>query len=201
MVIVFSAESDFPEETVLVRRLFEAGLERFHLRKPLATSEVLRSYLEQIPHEFHPRIVVHQHHALTNDFALGGIHFPEKDRENAYLTNGIRNPALIYSTGAHSIGVVKQLQADFDLLFLSPVFPSISKSGYAPAEMLSIAGNPEINPEKIVALGGIDLRRLESCRENGFQHIALLGAIWQNAAPIATFTEIQEKWLKSNPIA
>jgi thiamine-phosphate pyrophosphorylase len=202
MLIVFSAENWFPGEIMQVTQLFEAGLERFHLRKPGATATEMQEFLEQIPEAFRARVTLHQHHGLAIPCGVGGLHFPQKDW-NAVTLNSIQSsPALMMcSTGVHSLDMLKVRQADLDYLFLSPIFPSISKSGYASAESLSIAGDPEIQAEKVVALGGIDLARLESCRENGFQHIALLGAIWQSAAPIATFVEIQEKWLKSNPIA
>mgnify|MGYP002427885852 FL=1 len=73
-----------------------------------------------------------------------------------------------------------------DYLFLSPIYDSISKTGYragyAPDELREAFVQGIINP-RIAALGGIRPEHLPALQEYGFGGAALLGYIWQSATP------------------
>ena len=75
-----------------------------------------------------------------------------------------------------------------DYLFLSPLFDSISKSGYRAAftdgELRDAAARGLLG-ERVVALGGIRPELLPRVRELGFGGAALLGAVWRDASPAA----------------
>ena len=71
-----------------------------------------------------------------------------------------------------------------DHIFLSPVFDSISKQGYPAAfddgvlkRFLSVTGH------KVVALGGVDGRRVATIAAMGFWGAAVSGAVWSGACP------------------
>lgn len=68
-------------------------------------------------------------------------------------------------------------------MFLSPIFDSISKSGYNHAftkEQLLEAKSRHLINEKVVALGGIDHKTIPFAVQYGFGGIAVLGSLWEN---------------------
>ena len=69
----------FPGEGKIITSLFEAGLQRLHLRKPNAGKETVAALLNQLPEAFYPRIVIHDHFSLTDEYALGGVHLNRRN--------------------------------------------------------------------------------------------------------------------------
>ncbi|WP_431243985.1 thiamine phosphate synthase [Flavobacterium sp. P21] len=102
-------------------------------------------------------------------------------------------PCRSKSTSTHSIADFNSLKNDFDYAFLSPVFKSISKDNYEPKidffEEIKLRTNHET---KVVALGGIDSNNIQTTLKNGFDDIALLGAIWNNKKPLTEFKLCQQ---------
>ena len=160
------------------------------------------------------------------------------------------------SRSCHDLAALRAALGHYDSVFFGPVFPSISKPGYAtdltvqvergvpglrsvseggPArsskkEDFSASGRPRqgfggftkrnqpaialatvgrrVTPNEIssllksrtsnerrtavLALGGITAARLPQIRALGFDGVAVLGAIWQAADPVAAFCEIQD---------
>jgi len=92
----------------------------------------------------------------------------------------------------HSLDELKRYDGKYEYAFLSPVFDSISKKGYKSGFDLSETGL-HVRGKKIVALGGVDESKIETCRGLGFCGIAVLGAVWQSADPLGTFLRIKEK--------
>ena len=70
-------------------------------------------------------------------------------------------------------------------VFLSPIFNSISKQGYASAftpKALFEAKQKGIINEKVVALGGITAANINKIKSYGFGGVALLGDVWRRTA-------------------
>jgi len=174
-LIVISVEKFFEQEVEIVCSLFEAGLLCFHLRKPQSEKEEIRRFLEKIPQKFHNRIVLHEHFSLLDEFDLKGIHL---NRRNSvpYEKAGIS-----VSKSCHTIEEIKVEISACDYVFLSPIFDSISKTGYKKAfsEMeLMKAKQDNIINEKVIALGGITPENIAQVRSYGFGGVAVLGGIW-----------------------
>lgn len=71
---------------------------------------------------------------------------------------------------------------DCDYCFLSPIFDSISKSGYRAAfdcSTLAAALATTLAARKVIALGGVTAGHLPELAGLGFKGAAFLGAIWQ----------------------
>jgi thiamine-phosphate pyrophosphorylase len=83
-------------------------------------------------------------------------------------------------------------------VFLSPVFPSISKPGYHPAidsKIIAARLSRRTHHERktaVIALGGITLANVIRCAELGFDGVAILGALWHAAEPLAVFEQFQQ---------
>ena len=77
--IVITRPDFFMEEASLVNRLFAAGMERLHLRKPGASEEQLAEWLRSIDSRFHRSIVLHDCFSLVKSFHLGGVHLNSRN--------------------------------------------------------------------------------------------------------------------------
>jgi thiamine-phosphate pyrophosphorylase len=186
-LIVISPPEDYPRETRAVGRILQQSPVLFHLRKPGYSRGKLEAYLSRIPGGLHNRIVVHGHPDLIDRFALKGVHFTESQRRQDWRAiTAIRRqrPACSISSSFHRIDDILQDAFAFDYIFLSPVFDSISKTGYPAAfdnealkRFLSGTGY------KVAALGGVDGRRIAAVTAMGFWGAAVLGAVWSGGCP------------------
>lgn len=168
-------------EPAAIRQLLDEGVERVHLRKPDASEEALRRLIEALPAECYPRLTLQDRLPLAVEYGLGGVHL---NRRNAAVPAGFRG---LVSRSCHTLDEVAAHPA-CDYLFLSPLFDSISKSGYRAAFTdgeLRDAAVRGLLGERVVALGGIRPELLPRVRELGFGGAALLGAVWRDASPAA----------------
>lgn len=180
MKIIAITRPDFFEgETLQVNALFTQGMERLHLRKPGATKEQLTEWIEQIAPPFRQRIVMHDHHELVRTMHLGGIHLNSRNPEPpAWFLEESPRPTL--SRSCHSLVEVEQYRDHCDYLFLSPIYPSISKQGYGPAiTREALISARHLLKDKVIALGGISASKLPELSAIGFAGAAVLGALWE----------------------
>lgn len=97
----------------------------------------------------------------------------------------------------HSIEKLTAHKGKYEYAFLSPIFDSISKTGYkSNFELQDLKEN--VAGKNLIALGGIDESKIETCRELGFAGVAVLGAIWNNSSPVEKFKRIKEKCQKKD---
>ena len=72
-LIIISPPGDFSDEHQTVSRILRQTPAVFHLRKPECSRDELAAYLERIPDDLHPRIMVHGHPDLLDRFDIGGV--------------------------------------------------------------------------------------------------------------------------------
>ncbi|MBX2840585.1 MAG: thiamine phosphate synthase [Flammeovirgaceae bacterium] len=186
-VIVISPPRPLPNELSWVKKLFHAGLEIFHVRKPDFSLRELEQYIQKIPVRFHPKIMLHSHHELIEKYDLRGIHYPEKAIEH-----GISNNIFTKSTSFHSLSQLKEGSDIFEYIFLSPIFNSISKKGYNAAfEIHELKKELKLSTHQVIALGGINKDKMAQIMELGFGGVALLGGIWESDSPVKAFEELK----------
>lgn len=175
-LITITMPDFFEGEADAIASLFDAGLEILHLRKPGASYAEMENLLRRLPAEYLGRIVVHGHFQLVSSWKLKGVHL-----------NG-RNPVAPagftghISRSCHSLEEVAEYKRVCDYVFLSPIYDSISKEGYASAftpDCLREARQAGIIDAKVIALGGITADRLPEVGSLGFGGVALLGDVWQ----------------------
>lgn len=173
-LIVITTPHFFEGESLMLSALFREGMEKLHLRKPRSDKEELRALLEALPPEYHSRIVVHDHFSLASEYQLAGIHLNSR---NHTIPEGFKGSV---SRSCHSLQEVED-NRQLDYVFLSPIFPSISKEGYGSnfsTEVLRDAASQGIINEKVVALGGLCEQTIPMIRDLGFGGMAILGALW-----------------------
>ncbi|HEX7506591.1 MAG TPA: thiamine phosphate synthase [Polyangia bacterium] len=197
-VVLISPPDERPNEVATVESLFASGLERYHLRKPGWKSAQVALWLESMPARWRGRIVLHSHADLAPSFRVGGIHF--RDDGEAPEDPAFRVPAgCLTSRSCHDLAGVEAALGRYDSIFFGPVFRSLSKPGYGPApkhlleELRAVlaARNPTERRTKIFALGGVTAQHLHDCHTLGFDGVAILGAVWNAADPVAAFLQFQ----------
>ena len=175
-LILITSPTYFVEEDKIITSLFEEGLDILHLRKPDTAPMFAERLLTLIPEQYHKRIVVHGHFYLKEEFRLKGIHL------------NLRNPNAPdhykghISCSCHSLEEIKERKRNYDYVFMSPVFDSITKQDYnaqySPEEIKK-AHKQGIIDKKVYALGGIDVHNIKEVKKYGFGGAAVMGAIWQ----------------------
>ena len=192
---MISAPDFLPGEAEAVTALLEAGAWRVHVRKPAAGSDSIARLLEHIPAALYSRISLHDHHELAARFGVGGVHLNSR---NPSVPDGFGG---LVSRSCHSISELSQYGPVCDYMFLSPVFDSISKSGYtsrfsleeirrrivagsdvatARMDVMSSDGNcRSVDWGRVFALGGVCPDNIRLLEETGFGGAAVLGYLWE----------------------
>jgi len=199
-LIVISNPDTIAHEAQLVNQLFEAGLTRFHLRKPDWDEQQLVDLLRQIDQAFYPYIALHQHHHLATDLGIKRLHFTEKHRLGTERDRLTVQKKLGYtlSTSIHTIGELNLLTT-FDYSFFGPVFNSISKPGYQSQLPEDFRVPRNTATTKIIALGGVEHANLDKLKNMGFDGVGVLGTIWNDPGQaITNFNELQEHLLNTH---
>jgi thiamine-phosphate pyrophosphorylase len=193
-IAVISPPDQHAAELATVQAMFAVGLRRYHLRKPTWSEHQVEHWLEALPARMRGSVFLHSHHALASRFAVGGVHFrdeprsPEPDRPST---------GVPISRSCHDDRAVQAALGRCDAILFGPVFSSLSKQGHGPLPDHELAqlkrtlatrskGDPYT---QVFALGGVTAHRLSQCRDLGFDGVAILGAVWMAADPVAAFLE------------
>jgi thiamine-phosphate pyrophosphorylase len=199
-IIVVSPQSAHKNESEIIESLFEAGLDLLHIRKPGYSRSRLEKYIKKIPEKYWNKLVIHSYHRLALKYKLNGIYLTRKQRKRESLTTFLIEylkffkPDLTISASFHNLANLYDPTDEFDYVFLSPVFDSISKSGYQSGfNFHSLRAAMLKTTQNVIAIGGIELNTLEKIKNINFKGIALVGAIWQSANPVKEFIAIKEK--------
>jgi thiamine-phosphate pyrophosphorylase len=191
---ILSNPKKFENEQEIIKRLFECGLKIFHLRKPDLSTREMKQYIQEIPAQYHNRIVIHSHYELALKLGLKGIHISKRRRKKRFYTwvrtfiFRLKRPDLHISTSFNNLSSLFEDTASYSYVFLSPVFDSISQSGYQGAfshHNLKIALTK--TRHQVLALGGINPNNIEKLTEMGFTGAVLSGFIWESNDPVEAF--------------
>lgn len=178
-MIIITYPEIIQNEHEWIRLFFEQGLQTLHVRKPRFSEAELKEYLGKIDQKYHNRLMLHHHIDLVEQLGLKGISFTESTKSQHAKYQGL---PLKRCWSAHTIDELKQIPENIDYVFLSPLFPSISKKGYERSwQIPEFQRFLQTNPKRfdLVALGGIDHLNSAQALQLGFDDVALLGGIWK----------------------
>lgn len=195
-LLVITAPTALPDEPRLLTELLTVGLERLHVRKPGWSAAQVEALIQALPAQFWARLVLHGHPDLVRRYPLGGLHLTASQR-----TAAGRRPRLLpgqtLSTSFHSLAEIGQHRRRYDYVFLSPIFDSISKEGYASsfelagvqAYLQKLVRRPGYRPQ-VLALGGVEAQNIGLVQQAGFAGAAVLGSVWGSADPVAAWQAV-----------
>ena len=172
--LVITSPTFFPGEAAFIHRLFAYGVDIVHLRKPGATAEECAKLLDDLTSDDRRRIVIHDFFELAQPYGLRGIHL---NARRSTVPDGYEGHV---SRSCHSLEEVKRYKAACDYVFLSPIFDSVSKQGYASAftdETLREASEDGIIDNKVIALGGVTPDKIDYLQQLNFGGAAMLGCV------------------------
>jgi len=189
--IIITPEKNHPHEDQILHALVRAYGITIHVRKPDFTEEQYKAYLSGYA-SILSHIVIHEHHSLAKEFSVKGIHMKESDRKSA---KEIPNDVKIISTSLHNTEDVKNLSHEFEYIFYSPLFKSISKENYGTNNTTESLANTIVELKKrtsipIIGLGGINEENIVLVKSSGFDGAAVLGSVWLDSDPAESFHRI-----------
>ena len=200
ILILLSDSSKNDKEAGIVYDCFVNGLDVFHLRKKNFTFNEMENFIQQIPVKFHNRIIIHSHYKLAIKYDLLGIHFSRNRRKNKlkYLLRlwyyRFKKPNLQLSTSFHHLSSLTTEKDKYNYVFLSPIFDSISNTGFSSAFNFKMLQNSLNNSKhRVIALGGVNAERINQIKNLGFYGAAISGAIWESEDKTASFLEIKKQ--------
>lgn len=170
-IYVITSPDAVSDEASKIDRLLDMGVKYVHIRKPGSSLREVKDLIENISYRNRRKLRLHGHFELLNEMNLAGVHLNRRNPEAPYN-------ALNVSASIHSVEEFRKAR-EFEYLTLSPVFDSISKSGYGAKFDLNKFDKASM-PGNIVALGGVTPDKFLLLRDKGFSGAALLGYIWNN---------------------
>lgn len=169
--IAITWPDSFIGEVEQIVSLLESGTaDIVHIRKPTQSASQIANLLKQLPSICLNKIKLHDHFELLDEFNIGGVHLNQR---NPVAPANVKS----LSCSAHSFEQLDDWK-HYDYITLSPIFNSISKSGYKGAFNLNELPR-KIKGKRVVALGGVTTSRLQMLREMGFYGAAMVGDIWK----------------------
>ncbi|MEO6904607.1 MAG: thiamine phosphate synthase [Bacteroidia bacterium] len=201
-LIVISSSKIIEYETQIIIKLFEAGLNTFHLRKHNTSTRKTKELIKAIPEKYHNRIVIHTHHSLALRFNLKGIHLTQLHKKRKFKTwliiklIKLNDPNATISTSFANIGKLFELSPayKYDYVFLSPIFDSLTskfQSGFTEKSLAVALAKTNLN---VIARGGIDVGIIKKSNTIGFKGLAFYSTIWNKENPIEEFNAIIKKF-------
>ncbi len=160
-----------PGEAANIEHILYGGIDFVHIRKPGASLRDIKNLIEDIPYALRKRLKLHGHFELLNEFNLGGVHINSRCPIAPPTAHAI-------SRSCHSLEELEDCEK-YEYVTLSPIFDSISKSGYRSAfDLDEIKG--KIRSKNVIALGGVDPAKFHILEETGFAGAAMLGCVWND---------------------
>lgn len=176
-LIVISHPDILPHESALLTAALDAGADYLHLRKPHAKAEDIAQLLQELSAAHRAKVVLHDAHHLGQEYGVGGIHLNSRHPQ---LPQGWQGRA---SRSCHTLEEIERYKNEYDYLLLSPIYNSISKSGYNSAfttGQLAEAQSNKIIDDHVIAMGGITPDNVTATLSYGFGGVAVLGCLWRN---------------------
>lgn len=182
-IIGFTLPTEFPdpsEEASLISQFLSSGAtDFFHIRKSDSSFQYTQRLLDAIGSSFFDRLVLHSHFSLAGKYDFKGIH---RKVDSLHLSRC----QYFVSRSCHSLSELKEESQYSEYSFLSPIFNSISKEGYASGFSLN---DPNLKSvvgglKNVIALGGVSPSNFHELFEVKFAGAALLGYLWSPNASL-----------------
>ena len=193
-LVAITPELPHRHEVEFIMLILEAGFDYVHLRKPDFDLQQMRSFIEEIPQQYRVRLKLHSHFELVSEYDVAGLHL--NHRANVVPQTATLSGRLRLSRSCHAANELVRLDK-YEYVFLSPIFDSISKRGYASrfsqGDLIEIFKHSDTQG-KVVALGGIMPGYMVQLSRLGFAGAAFLGYLFNSE----TTDELKQKLIIIN---
>jgi thiamine-phosphate pyrophosphorylase len=179
------------DDLALLPSLAEAGVDGFQVRAKLLRPAELHALTRSVIGAVRPHgavVVVNDHLDVALRAGADGVHLGANDLPVGEARR--RAPGLLIGGTCRTRGeVVAAARAGADYAGFGPVFASSSKQGLpAPLGVEAVGAASGVLP--LVAISGIDQRNAASVVGAGAYGVAVIGAIWRVADPVAAAKEL-----------
>lgn len=191
--IIYTPEQDQVSEIEKIVSMFELGADFLYLRKPEKDISYWYAYIEQFPYGWESKMIT-SHFKLLHDLNLGGFHFKREILQNLSENDLSENLKMLKdsniksSVTAHDFIELKKYDGQFDIILISPLFDSISKSDYKGnwdfEKLKKFLENRKPNFSLLIGQGGIDDNNISEIQSLGLDGYALLGYLWNSSEDI-----------------
>ena len=199
-LIVITNEQPLRREHDLIHALFEEGLEVLHIRKPYSALHEVEAYVGRINPAYYNRISVHRIPEIVERFPLRGYHFSydafKEGNMDLELIHKFRKDNRLISCSCHSVEDLKAAKEITDYQFISPLFDSMSKTGYkAGIDFYELSKFLSEHNTTTFGLGGIDEHTIPHLRNTGLSGVVVLGIIWKQFAEDADVKKAVQRYI------
>jgi thiamine-phosphate pyrophosphorylase len=204
-LIVISSSKLIENEAAIITQLFELGLPSFHLRNHKISTRKMAAYIDEIPKQYHHKIVLHSHFNLGLRYNLQGIHLTKSHKVKKLQTWLIlkllrfKNPNLTISTSYTAVSQVydysRRTKKRYNYVFLSPIFDTFSnkfQSGFTENQLREMMLKCKVS---VIARGGIDEQTVLKAKDIGFEGVALYSVLWKKKEPVVEFKKIIDRFV------
>lgn len=168
----------------VVEAALQGGIRDLQLREkqlPLADLFSLAMVLRQLTEKYGARLYINGRLDIALMVDADGVHLPE----DGLPPNEVkaRYPHLLVGVSTHSLASARQAEKDgADFVTFSPIFETPSKQEYGPPQGLNnLREVCEAVNIPVLALGGINLERIQTVQEHGAHGVALIRGIWNSS--------------------
>jgi thiamine-phosphate pyrophosphorylase len=197
LLMVITPSKTVPDEADAVTRMFEHGLQFLHLRKPKFTTVRMKQYLDEIPKQYHNRIIIHSHHKLILKYNLKGVHYSSTHLSSKLKYRWLRfrlkfklNSLIKSRNHTRTNSLFEKEILDFDYYMLGTMFNNVNNEFYSGFYEESIKDVINSTGKKVIARGGTNPAIIGKCKEMGLYGIAFKSYIWNSATPFQQFLNI-----------
>ncbi len=207
-ILVITSSHKSENEPQLVTKMFEAGLATLHLRKPKFSTRQLIEYIDEIPEEFHNRIIIHSHHNLVFKYDLKGVHFTSihlnrKFKKWWFLRKlRLSNKKILKTRAYRKLSeVYRKEEMVFDYYLLGTIFNSLNNELYSGYYDQGLKAAIKTAGKNFIARGGINEVTIGKAKNIGFRGVALSSMIWKAEQPFEKFLLAMESAEKAHALA
>ena len=204
-IAVFARSGELPKEHRIVSDLFDAGLDEYHLLKPGWTATDYARFIDRFQSAQRERIVLYRALSIGLEQPVGGVHLRSDLRRPGWLPalqlswlrrrfRRTRRYATFRTTGELARNI-----RHFDVALLGPVFERSPRSGYRSTIVpKALAAELARLRKPVLAFGGVQAGNVEEAGRIGFAGVVLRNAIWQAPEPVAAFSEIRSRLMRTD---
>ena len=187
-IALFTSPENLKGEIELLDEMAALPIEYIILRKPLMDSQMLLSFTEQLSNRTLNKLIVSDI-TIYSQFKVKGFHFNRDflQQKNTLLfqeiENSVKTNQQIASISCHKEDDLFEMGKQYDLVFVSSIFGSISKPSMIPKWDLASINDLINNKSKkgnYFALGGVINQNVNQLKKIGFDGLGILGYIWTN---------------------